>query len=710
MKSRLCSMVLFSIVNGSATLMLAQDTRHVTEPTFPKTCAVYRAPLRSSSEGPTVGPSATEQNSESGAEAAALVEKLKSCPAGQAVELALGEDNSLNSFLLDPISIPPGVSLIIDGGVTVYASRDPALYQDTSPKTNPGGKIVCGTVGQYPPVRGCISFLTFASNSGLYGYGVIDGQGNRTLLTGVNAGKKTWWDLTTDKHGTNDEQASPKVIGAGTLTESADNFVIYKITIRNPPYHTVVLRGNGITVWGAKVQAPWNLPNTDGFDTTGSNITFYDTTVANGDQEIVLNIRATNITVDHFRGYSKGGITILGNGDPDNPVKDVLVQNAIITGDIPSLVGTTVNGVSEATLMEKYGLQSYTQALPNATNDLKALQITTNLDQTSQSKPEAVVRNVTYKSVCIQDIVKPIVLVPIIPFNTDQNLPTVEGIHFQDVHVLAPTHQFPAMQRGLPVSQPAPGTYPYLVSLEADPPGYINTVTFDNVVFDDLVSGGSSVAEIMAKGNRVATETNVYPSFFNELDSKTKTVGNSKLILDSNSYSTATSISSPSEAYPCSLDRLPFATGELYTSIGDAGAAGDSTNLHAVDIAEGGSVTLNAVVQPIMSQTTLFIKKSYSSSPGLVALGSPELTNSIRFYEGSELVGTARLSANKTLATLVLSDIKEGTHTYTAQYPADAYYGTLNFGSVTVQAQHKPNPVCRDNPAAKPPYLCSSQR
>jgi len=81
MKSRLCSMVLFSIVNGSATLMLAQDTRHVTEPTFPKTCAVYRAPLRSSSEGPTVGPSATEQNSESGAEAAALVEKLKGCRA-----------------------------------------------------------------------------------------------------------------------------------------------------------------------------------------------------------------------------------------------------------------------------------------------------------------------------------------------------------------------------------------------------------------------------------------------------------------------------------------------------------------------------------------------------------------------------------------------------------------------------------------------------
>jgi hypothetical protein len=72
-----------------------------------------------------------------------------------------------------------------------------------------------------------------------------------------------------------------------------------------------------VTVWGVKVQAPWNIPNTDGFDIHASNVTVYDTTVSNGDQEIAFGSNgklSTNITVDHFNGYSKGGITILASG------------------------------------------------------------------------------------------------------------------------------------------------------------------------------------------------------------------------------------------------------------------------------------------------------------------------------------------------------------------------------------------------------------
>jgi polygalacturonase len=51
------------------------------------------------------------------------------------VELALGRDHSYNAFLFDPITVPSGLSLIVDGGVTVYASRDPQKYQD--PTTYP---------------------------------------------------------------------------------------------------------------------------------------------------------------------------------------------------------------------------------------------------------------------------------------------------------------------------------------------------------------------------------------------------------------------------------------------------------------------------------------------------------------------------------------------------------------------------------------------
>ena len=99
----------------------------------------------------------------------------------------------------------------------------------------------------------------------------------------------------------------------------------------------------------------------------------------------------------------------------------------------------------------------------------------------------------------------------------------------------------------------------------------------------------------------------------------------------------------------------------------------------------GTSVTLNAVVQPAMSQTTYFMKSSNLPSPGRVAIGSPALTDQVRFYEGQQLIGTAALSANGTLATLQLPALTSGLHLYTAQYPKDDTYSSgLTFGLVSI--------------------------
>jgi len=667
----------------------AQDTRRVLEPVFPATCAVIYAPLQSTSDGPAVGPTADEQNNESSNETGTLQADLANCPAGQAVELALPEDSTFNAFLINPITLPKGVSLIIDGGVTVYGSRDPGQYQDYSAKTNASG-AVCGTIGPYTGDRGCLPLISLAANSGIYGFGIIDGQGNKTLLTGTNAGM-TWWEMSFQKKHSNDEQGCPKVINAGSAAAEASNIVLYKFTIRNPPFHTVGLGGNGFTVWGVKIQAPWSLPNTDGFDIHGTNMTFYDTTVANGDQEIaidVFNIPTTNITVNRFHGYSKGGITILAGGDPGSlPISDLLFENVMITGDLPSVVGTTVNGVPESTLMKTYGLQSYGQALPNATGELKALQITTNISATSQSQPGNIINNATYKSVCIQDIAKPINITPIYPFTSNANLPTLQGITFQDVHVLAPTSQFPAMNLGIPVSPAVPGTYQ--VFLKGFPPAYMNGITLDNVVFDDIQPNLSSLGQITAQGNIATTQTNVYPALFNQLNTtaaETTTVGNTQLNLEANTYDVITSVNSQTMAYQCSSQRPPFTVGELYASIASP-ATGSSTNLQQAHIDGGGSITLNAVVQPVMSQTTFFNPKGYNAKPGLLAVGSPALTNAIVFYEDGKMIGTAQLSANGTLASLTVDNVQPGTHTFTARYSADPYYDTLDFGSVIVNAR-----------------------
>ena len=704
MKVRCRPLLILSLVgvgaaSAATSAARAQDRRSVAEPNFPPTCATLHAPLRSTDHGPDIGQTAAEQDVEAAAETAALADALSRCAPGQAVELALGRHSSHDAFLINPVTLPQGVSLVVDGGVTVFASRNPENFQDANTPA-----ITCGTVGPYPVNQGCKPLLTLAASSGVYGYGVLDGQGNGTLTGGVNAGKVSWWDLLTQKKDgctqsgslaseEGCEEASPLMISTGNVKGSPNSdLTLYKITVRNPPFHTVDLGGSGVTVWGVKVQAPWNVPNTDGFDVHGTDITIRDTAVANGDQEIAVTSNSaltTNITVDRFRGYGKGGIALLGDGVG---ISNVLVQSADITGDLPSVEGTTVNGVPEDVL-KKYGLSSYGQALPNATNDLNALQINTNLNAASQSKPGSAFTAITFESICIQDIVKPIhvgPVVPFAPFKDPAELPRVSGVTFRDVHVLAPTPQFPKLVKGIPT----PGVSgSYSVTFEAYPGGdnalsFLNHFTLDNVVFDDFASGETSLSSITAVGNVITTRTNVYPPILNEFDVPYAPSPEPQdgLTFGDNRYLAKTPVSLPALTHACPSGRWPFTTGELYVS------AGASTNLASASVAAGNAVTLNAVVQPIMSQTTHFMPDSYGADPGLLAVGSPALTNPVVFYEGSDAagfraVGSGTLTANGTLATFVVENLRPGTHTYTALYPADRFYDALRFGSVTVHAR-----------------------
>lgn len=713
MRVRVVLMLLLTQMLATSVCLSAQDKRTVTEPKFPPTCAVYAAALQSTPlDGPVIGNTVEEQNAESSAETAILQDKLKTCKRGGAVELTLGGDSSHNAFLINPIELPLGVSLIIDAGVTVYGSRDPRNYQDpTTPE------ITCGNFGPvstYKVGKGCLPLVGLTGYSGIYGYGVIDGQGDKLLLGGPWANKCTWWGLTIHKNrkyspGDNgpcgilpfangpsgeNEQASPQVISAGISQAHppacADarklencNFTLYKFTIRNPPFHTVGLHGKNVTVWGVKVQSPWNIPNTDGFDVDASNVTVNDTTVANGDQQLVFVAAGTpmrDITVDNFHGYTKGGITILGNG---TSVSNLVARNLQFTGDLPSVSGSTVNGVTEEEMKAKYGLGSYAQALPNATNDLEALQITD--ESQNGGGPGAQISNITFQSACIRDIVKPIRL----QFVNNDNPPIVTGLTFHNVHVLTPTTQL--LETALDGTILGQGSYQVFLaaSQKSDGSYGTNVSTLDNVVFNDFSSGKTSLASITALGNELTTSTNVYPPAFNQLLAGTKKemkdYQGTHLILQDNSYDSMTAVSDPSLAYPC-LGTMPFVSGELFSSaLPQPGTV--ATNLRSVAIAAGDSIMLNAVVQPIMSQTTLFIPDSYGKQPGLLSIGSPELTNPVLFFEDSELIGTGTLSANGTLATFVVNDISAGTHTYTAQYPADQYYDTLNFGSVTVVVQ-----------------------
>jgi len=714
MQFRVLLTLLVAQLLGSSVYLSAQDTRTVTEPKLPLTCAVYAAPLSSTPlDGPVIGQTAQEQNAESKAETATLKSKLNECRSGQAVELTLGADDSHNAFLINPVNLPLGVSLIIDAGVTVYGSRDPRNYQDPSTPAIQCGNY--GPVATYKVGKGCLPLITLNGYSGVYGYGVIDGQGDKLLLGGIWANKCTWWGLTIHKNRKNspgstdqcgvlpgpgtfsnggsgqNEQASPQVISAGvsqkqipactgSTTQPNCNFTLYKFTIRNPPFHTVGLHGKNVTIWGVKVQSPWNIPNTDGFDIDASNVTVYDTAVANGDQQLVFVAAGTpmqDITVDHFRGYTKGGITILGNGIS---VANLVARNLQFTGDLPSVSGTTVNGVTQEEMKAKYGLNTYAQALPNATNDLEALQITD--ESQNGSAAGAQISNITFQSACIRDIVKPIRL----QFVNNDNPPIVTGLTFQNVHMLAPTSQL--LETTLNGTIQGQGTYQvFLAAAQKSDGSYgTNQSTLNNVVFDDFTSGATSLGSIMALGNSLTTSTNVYPPALSHLyaDSteEKEDYEGTHLVLQNNTYDGMTSVNDPSLAYPCT-GTMPFVSGELFFTLDPRLKNVAATTLRTIVFA-GDTITLNAVVQPIMSQTTLFVPDSYGKQPGLLSIGAPALTNQVLFYEGSELIGMGSLSANGTLATFAVTDISAGTHTYTARYPADHYYDTLDFGSVTV--------------------------
>ena len=148
-----------------------------------------------------------------------------------------------------------------------------------------------------------------------------------------------------------------------------------------------------------------------------------------------------------------------------------------------------------------------------------------------------------------------------------------------------------------------------------------------------------------------------------------------------------TGTSKPGPARQCPASRWSFLLGDL--SIDRSASVNGPTggDQEQPGLPAGGSVTLDAVLQPAMSQTTWFRRNAYGADPGLLAVGAPSLTNAVDILEDGRLVGRARLGANGTLASVKVGPVAEGTHRYTAFYPADRHYRSFAFGTVTVTAR-----------------------
>jgi polygalacturonase len=299
--------------------MRAQDTRVVAEPKIPPVCATVRAEL--------VAPHGIGPGDEAKLDTARLQTAIDDCGEGRAVELAA--DGARDAFLSGPIELRGGVTLLIDNGVTLYGSRNPADYE-----TRPGS---CGVVNNER--GGCRPLIhaEHADGAGIMGRGgdfggTIDGRGGAKLLVNGKAGPESWWDLANDaRKGGNQEV--PRLI----VFDSSNDVTIYRITLKNSAnFHVTYNNGNGLTVWGLRIDTPKNARNTDGVDPgDGSkNITVTHSFIRDGDDDIAIKGGTgglTNMTVSHDHFYWGHGMSI--GSETFGGVSRILVTDLSLDGD-----------------------------------------------------------------------------------------------------------------------------------------------------------------------------------------------------------------------------------------------------------------------------------------------------------------------------------------------------------------------------------------
>jgi polygalacturonase len=340
----------------------SQDARTVTEPKIPGNCLKLEAKLTASGEALTGATlrEADENSPDTQRIQQAIDSFASKCQPGTAIELAPGSSGT-NAFLSGPLELREGVTLLIDKGVTLFASRHAADY-DIS------GAGTCGTM----PAKGrCKPFITIrAHNVAIMGDGVIDGRGGAKLLDK----DYSWWALAVKAEPGNVPYSDPRLIDAA----EADGLTLYRITLHDSPnFHVGVNRTNGFTAWGVHLKTPIHQPgpndprprNTDGIDPgSSSNVTIAHSWIDNGDDNVAIKTGVTHISVldNHF--YSGHGMSI---------------GSDTFTGDSYLLV----DGLTED-------------------HTTSGIRIKSNVTR------GGLVHNLTYRNICMRDVQVPIAISP----------------------------------------------------------------------------------------------------------------------------------------------------------------------------------------------------------------------------------------------------------------------------------------------------------
>ena len=336
----------------------AQDTRHVTEPVIPASCTVLKAQLHAEKNE-------LRQQDEQRLDTERIQKAMDACGKGKAVTLRA--DATANAFLSGPLELRDGVTLLVEKGVTLYASRDPKQFD-----TVRGG---CGTSG--PEMHPCKPLISVkdVKNAAVMGEGTIDGRGGSQLI-----GKSyTWWQQSRAAEPTNTKYSAPRLI----VANHADGLILYRVRLHNSPnFHVTVNNTDGFTAWEVHLLTPTvrgtDARNTDGIDPGSSqNVTVTKSWIDNGDDNIAIKAGIHHMSVldNHF--YNGHGMSM---GSEARDEGDILVDTLTLDH--------TTSGVRIKSNVQRGGI----------------------------------VRNAVYRNLCIKDVPMPI---SVSPFYTGQ---TTDGI------------------------------------------------------------------------------------------------------------------------------------------------------------------------------------------------------------------------------------------------------------------------------------------
>ena len=318
---------------AAAATIATGDSRSVSQPTVPSACTTLSATLETSDE------QFSSSDESSPPDTSRIQSALNSC-SGTGKAVVLAPSGSDNAFLSGPLSLPASVTLVVDAGATLYASRNPANYQVS-------GQATCGTVASSD--NGCKPFINVTgSNAGIMGtqsssgsQGEINGRGDQDIL-GTSG---TWWALANTANSDSEKQNNPRLIES----DGYNNLTLYDIDLVNAPFfHVYFQSGNGLTVWGVRIKTPATARNTDGVDPDSStNVTVNDSYIQDGDDGIAIKTNASaasNVTIENSHFYGTHGISI--GSQTQYGVSNILVENDTVSGtDSSGNVSSDNNGI-----------------------------------------------------------------------------------------------------------------------------------------------------------------------------------------------------------------------------------------------------------------------------------------------------------------------------------------------------------------------------